>query len=58
MACENEIDWILEGFFNIVDKVDSDSIQLIKRNAELQLDANKKSTQDRAKKILKKINAA
>jgi hypothetical protein len=57
-ACENEIDWILEGFLNIVDKVDSDSRQLIKRNAELQLDANKKSTQDRAKKILKKINAA
>jgi hypothetical protein len=57
-ASENEIDWILEGFLNIVDKVDSDSKQLIKRNAELQLDANKKSTQERARKILKKINAA
>jgi len=57
-ASENEIDWILEGFLNIIDKVDSDSKQLIKRNAELQLDSKKKSTQDRAKKILKKINAA
>jgi hypothetical protein len=57
-ASENEIDWILEGFLNIIDKVDSDSKQLIKRNAELQLDSKKKSTQNRPKKILKKINAA
>lgn len=57
-AGENEIDWILEGFLNIINKVDSDSQQLIMRNAELQLDSKKKSTQNRAKKILKKINAA
>lgn len=55
-ATENEIDWILEGFLNIIDKVDLYSRELIKRNAELQLDAKKKSTQTRAKKILKKIS--
>lgn len=55
-ASENEIDWILEGFLNITDKVDSDSKQIIKKNAELQLDSKKKSTQNRAKKILKKIS--
>lgn len=57
-ASENEIDWILEGFLNIIDNVDSDSKELIMRNAELQLGSKKKSTQDRAKRILKKINAA
>jgi hypothetical protein len=56
-ASENEIDWILEGFMSILDNVDADSKELIKRNAELQLNAKKKSTQNRAKKILKKINA-
>jgi hypothetical protein len=56
-ASENELDWILEGFLSIIDKVDFDFKQLIKRNAELQLDAKKKSTQNRAMKILKKINA-
>jgi len=55
-ASENEIDWILEGFLSILDRVDPDSKELIKRNTELQLDAKKKSTQNRAKKILKKIN--
>lgn len=54
-ASENEIDWILEGFLNIIDRVDVDAKELIKRNAELQLDAKKKSTQNRAKKILKKM---
>ena len=54
-ASENEVDWILEGFLSIIDKVDSDSKQLIKRNAELQLDAKKKSTQNRAKKILRRL---
>jgi hypothetical protein len=57
-ASENEIDWILEGFLNILDNLDSDSIEIVKKNAEIYLDSRKKSTQDRAKKILKKINAA
>jgi hypothetical protein len=54
-ASENEIDWILEGFLNIADRVNSDSKELIKRNAELQLESKKKATRNRAKKILKKI---
>ncbi len=57
-ATENEIDWILEGFLSILDNLDSDSIEIVKKNAEICLDSRKKSTQDRAKKILKKINAA
>jgi len=57
-ATENEIDWILEGFLSIIDNLDSDSIEIVKKNAEICLDSRKKSTQDRAKKILKKINAA
>jgi hypothetical protein len=57
-ASENEVDWILEGFLNIIDNVDSDSKELIKRNAELYLKAKKKSTQERVKKILKKIDTA
>jgi hypothetical protein len=54
-ASENEVDWILEAFLNIIDNVDSNSKELIKRNAELHLKANKKSTQGRAKKILMKM---
>lgn len=54
-ASENEIDWILEGFLNIADRVNSDSKELIKRNAEFHLDSKKKATQNRAKKILRKI---
>ena len=54
-ASENEIDWILEGFLNIADRVNSVSKELIKRNAELHLDSKKKATQNRAKKLLKKI---
>lgn len=57
-ATENEIDWILEGFLSIIDNLDSVSIEIVKKNAEICLDSRKKSTQDRAKKILKKINAA
>lgn len=57
-ASENEIDWILEGFLNIIDNLDTDSKQLIRRNAELQLDAKKKSTQKRASKLLNKLNTA
>lgn len=55
-ASENEIDWILEGFISIVNVLDPDSLIIVKRNAEIYLDSRKKSTQDRAKKILKKIN--
>ena len=54
-ATENEIDWILEGFLNILNNLDCDSIEIVKRNAEIYIDSRKKSTQDRAKKILKKI---
>jgi hypothetical protein len=57
-ASENEIDWILEGFISIVSVLKPDSLMIVKRNAEIYLDSRKKSTQDRAKKILKKINAA
>lgn len=57
-ASENEIDWILEGFISIVNVLNPDSLMIVKRNAEIYLDSRKKSTQDRAKKILKKINAA
>ena len=57
-ATENEIDWILEGFLLILNNLDSDSIEIVKRTAEIYLDSRKKSTQDRAKKILKRINAA
>jgi hypothetical protein len=56
-ASENEIDWILEGFISIVNVLKPDSLMIVKRNAEIYLDSRKKSTQDRAKKILKKINA-
>jgi len=55
-ATENEIDWILEGFLYILDKLDSDSKEIVKRNAEIYLDSRKKCTQDRAKKILKKLS--
>lgn len=54
-ASENEIDWILEGFLSIVDNLDNDSIIIIQKNAELYIDAKKKSTQNRAKKLLKNI---
>ena len=54
-ATENEIDWILEGFLNIIDNLDYDLKEIVKKNAEIYLDSRKKSTQDRAKKILKKI---
>jgi hypothetical protein len=57
-ATENEIDWIFEGFLSIINVLNADSLLIIKRNAEIYLDSRKKSTQDRAKKILKKINAA
>lgn len=57
-ASENEIDWILEGFLSIINVLNKDSLAIVKRNAEIYLDSRKKSTQGRAKKILKKINAA
>jgi hypothetical protein len=57
-ASENEIDWILEGFISIVNVLNPDSLIIVKRNAVIYLDSRKKSTQDRAKKILKKINTA
>jgi hypothetical protein len=56
-ASENEIDWILEGFLSIINQLKSDTLLIVKRNAENYLDSRKISTQDRAKKILKKINA-
>ena len=55
---ESEIDWILEGFISITSTLKQDSLLIVKKNAELCLDSKRKSTQDRAKKILKKINAA
>ena len=55
-ASENEVDWILEGFLSIIDNLDNESKIIIQKNAELYLDSRKKSTQKRAKKILKKIN--
>src|ERR1035437_9515110 len=55
---ESEIDWILEGFLSITSTLKSDSLLIVKKNAEICLDSKRKSTQDRAKKILKKINAA
>ena len=57
-ATENEIDWILEGFLNLLDNLNADSIEIVKKNAEIYLNSRKKSTQDRAKKILKKITTA
>jgi hypothetical protein len=54
-ASVNEIDWILEAFLIIVDRIDLDSKELIKKNAEMQLDSKKKSTHNRAKKLLKKL---
>jgi len=54
-AKENEVDWILEVFLSIVDLMDSDAKQVIRNYAELQLDAKKKSTYKRAKKVLKKM---
>jgi hypothetical protein len=57
-ASENEKDWILEGFLNIVSNLKSDSLIIVKRNAEICLDSRKKSTQDRARKLLKKISVA
>jgi len=56
-ASENGVDWILEGFFNIIDNIDDDSKELVRRNAELYANARKKSTQKRVQKILKKLNA-
>lgn len=55
---ESEIDWILEGFISITSTLKQDSLLIVKKNAEICLDSKRKSTQDRAKKILKKINAA
>lgn len=51
-ASENEIDWIFEGFLNIISNLNPEPLEIVKRNAELYLDSRKKSTQDRAKKIL------
>lgn len=54
-ASENEIDWILEGFISIINVLNPALLTIVKRNAEIYLDSRKKSTQDRAKKILKKL---
>ncbi len=56
-ATENEIDWVLEGFIYLLDILDSDLLEIVKRDAEILLESQKKSTQERAKKILKRINA-
>lgn len=55
-ASENEIDWILEGFLSIISTLKPESLMLVGRNAEICLESRKKSTQERAKKILKKIS--
>jgi hypothetical protein len=57
-ASENEVDWILEGFLSMLSILKSDSLMIVKKNAEICLDSRKKSTQDRAKKLLKKIDVA
>jgi hypothetical protein len=54
-ASENEVDWILEAFYSIIDKVGDDGKELIKRNAEMFADAKKNATRKRVQKILKKI---
>lgn len=56
-ASENEVDWILEAFMSILDKLDEDAKQVVRHDSESQLNAKKKSTQNRAMKILKKIKA-
>ncbi|PLX25605.1 MAG: hypothetical protein C0599_00330 [Salinivirgaceae bacterium] len=55
-ASENEVDWILEAFYSIIDKVGNEGKELIKRNAELYADAKKNATIKRVRKILKKIS--
>lgn len=54
-ASENEVDWIFEAYLNILELIDIEFYPLIKNSAELYLKANKKSTQKRVAKILKKI---
>lgn len=54
-ASENEVDWILEAFYNIIDQVNDEAKVLIKKNAELFADAKKNATRKRVQKILKKI---
>lgn len=56
-ALESEVDWILEAYINIVGLLCDEARLLVKNSAELQLAAKKKSTQNRAKKLLRKLNA-
>jgi hypothetical protein len=54
-ASENEVDWILEAFYSIIDKVGEDGKELIKQNVSLYANAKKNATRKRVLKILKKI---
>lgn len=55
-ALESEIDWILEAYINIADLLSDEARLLLRKSAELQLTAKKKSTQNRAKRLLRKLN--
>jgi len=54
-ATENEANWILEAFIMIADKLGKDGKFILEKNALLYLDSKMKSMQNRAKKILKKV---
>lgn len=54
-ATENEVDWIFEAYINILELIDKEFYPLIKSSAKLYIKANKKSTQKRVAKVLKKL---
>lgn len=43
-------------FFSILDNLDEEALSLVKKDTEMCLDSKKKSTQNRAQKILKRID--
>jgi hypothetical protein len=56
-ASENEIDWILEAYLKIIPNIDSTYRPVIEMAATLHKNSRKKSTQERSKKILKKLDS-
>ncbi len=52
-ASENEVDWILEAFYKIVENLNENKKEQVFKYASFCLDSRKKSTVKRAEKILK-----
>jgi len=54
-ASVNELDWIIEAFINMSDKLTKSEKELLKNTVKLYSDAHKKSTIKRINKLLKKL---